>query len=271
MTASDARTARQTVAGRRKRAHRHARPTRHHTVPLPRRKRSLASAMRRRRRCCSRRGAAVKSGRLSAARAAASRTKAASRVLAAMPARRRMQVSTERTSPVSQIATSEALGGVGSPHVAAVVSEYRVFANAGKAAPAGAGPVRRPANSRCRSRPAARRRPELRGKEGRHRPRNATSRAWQCLRSHGFSDRERDENCALAIAWKHAHNPTRRQRDRRHGRTIPRARALRRKAGVRISAAPSSSSLMLAPKRSRLSRRCQTSRSPLSRSPEPRP
>jgi hypothetical protein len=31
-------------------------------------------------------------------------------------------------------------------------------------------------------------------------------------------------------------------------RTIPRARALRRKAGVRISAAPSSSSLVLAPK-----------------------
>ena len=37
-------------------------------------------------------------------------------------------------------------------------------------------------------------------KEGRHRPRNATSRAWQCLRSNGFSDRERDENRALAIA-----------------------------------------------------------------------
>jgi hypothetical protein len=48
----------------------------------------------------------------------------------------------------------------------------------------------------------------MRGKEGRHRPRNATSRAWQCLCSHGFSDPERDENCALAIAWKHAHNPT---------------------------------------------------------------
>ena len=36
MIASDARTARQAVAGRRKRAHRHARPTRHHTVLLPR-------------------------------------------------------------------------------------------------------------------------------------------------------------------------------------------------------------------------------------------
>ena len=50
--------------------------------------------------------------------------------------------------------------------------------------------------------------PSLRGKKGRHRPRNATSRAWQCLRSYGFSDRERDENCALAIAWKHASDPT---------------------------------------------------------------
>ena len=47
----------------------------------------------------------------------------------------------------------------------------------------------------------------LRGKEGRHRPPNATSRAWQCLRSYGFSDRERDEKCALALAWKHAPNP----------------------------------------------------------------
>ena len=33
------------------------------------------------------------------------------------------------------------------------------------------------------------------------------SRAWQCLRSYGFSDRERDENCALAIAWKDAPAP----------------------------------------------------------------
>ena len=42
--------------------------------------------------------------------------------------------------------------------------------------------------------------PPLRGKEGRHLPPNATSRAWQCLCSYGFSDRQRDENCALAIA-----------------------------------------------------------------------
>ena len=41
------------------------------------------------------------------------------------------------------------------------------------------------------------------------------------------------------------------RRDRRHGRTIPRARALRRKAGVRTSAAPSSSSLVLAPRSKR--------------------
>ena len=46
------------------------------------------------------------------------------------------------------------------------------------------------------------------------------SRAWQCLRSYGFSDRERDENCALAIAWKHTHNP-RRHRGRRHGPHYP--------------------------------------------------
>ena len=93
--------------------------------------------------------------------------------------------------------------------------------------------------------------PSLRGKKGRHRPRNATSRAWQCLRSYGFSDRERDENCALAIAWKHTLTAPRRHRGRRHDRTIPRARALRRKAGVRISAGPSSSSLVLAPRSKR--------------------
>ena len=50
--------------------------------------------------------------------------------------------------------------------------------------------------------------PLMRGTEDRHRPPNATSRAWQCLRSYGFSDREHDANCALAIAWKHAPNPT---------------------------------------------------------------
>ena len=76
------------------------------------------------------------------------------------------------------------------------------------------------------------------------------SRAWQCLRSYGFSDRERDENCALAIAWKHTHNPAGTE-VAATGRTIPRARALRRKAGVRISVAPSSSSLVLAPRSDR--------------------
>ena len=44
---------------------------------------------------------------------------------------------------------------------------------------------------------------ELRGKEGRHRPRMRLP-CRRCLRSYGFSDRERDETCALAIAWKHA-------------------------------------------------------------------
>ena len=58
----------------------------------------------------------------------------------------------------------------------------------------------------------------LRGKKGRHRPRNVTSRAWQCLRSYGFSDRERDENCALAIAWKHA-LASRARRSRTRSRT----------------------------------------------------
>ena len=84
---------------------------------------------------------------------------------------------------------------------AAVVPEYRIFMNAGHAPTAIAGPIQRRANSESRSRIVPCLRRALRGKEGRHRPRNATSRAWQCLRSHGFSDRERDENCALAIAW----------------------------------------------------------------------
>ena len=48
-----------------------------------------------------------------------------------------------------------------------------------------------------------------------------------------------------------AETPPRRHRDQRHRRTIPPARALRRKAGVRISAAPSSPSLVLAPRSKR--------------------
>ena len=57
-----------------------------------------------------------------------------------------------------------------------------------------------PANFECGSPLVARAAPRMRGKEGRHLPPNATSRAWQCLCSYGFSDRQRDENCALAIA-----------------------------------------------------------------------
>ena len=95
-------------------------------------------------------------------------------------------------------------------------------------------------------------RPGLRGNEGRHRPPNANSRAWQRLRSYGFSDRERDENCALAIAWKHAPNPAPPAARWRDCRTTPRARALCRQAGVRISAAPSSSSLVLPPRSKRV-------------------
>ena len=68
---------------------------------------------------------------------------------------------------------------------------------------------------------------------------------------------------ASAFAWKHAPNPTRRRPDRR---TVPRARALRRKAGVRISAAPSRSLLMLAPKRNRHEGSDRTSASPRIRS-----
>jgi hypothetical protein len=59
---------------------------------------------------------------------------------------------------------------------------------------------------------------------------------------------------AVAIAWKHAPTPPRGTEIASTARTIPRARALRRKAGVRISAAPSSSSLSPSPRRSRQTR-----------------
>ena len=52
-------------------------------------------------------------------------------------------------------------------------------------------------------------------------------------------ERESFERPVDASAWKHAHNPMHRRRGRRHGQRFPRARAFRRKAGVRISAAPS--------------------------------
>jgi hypothetical protein len=71
----------------------------------------------------------------------------------------------------------------------------------------------------------------IRGRSQRH----ASERQLRCDRTH-------------APVWKHTHNPTRRHRGRRQGRTIPRARALRRKAVVRISAVPSSSLLALSPK-----------------------
>ena len=90
-------------------------------------------------------------------------------------------------------------------------------------------------------------RPAWRGKEGRHRPPNATSRAWQCLRSYGFSDRERDENCALAIAWKHA-PATHARRSRTRSRT---PLLLSQKARVRTCPILTRSSLALPPRSKR--------------------
>jgi hypothetical protein len=55
----------------------------------------------------------------------------------------------------------------------------------------------------------------------------------------------------IAIAWKHAPTPPRGTEIAATPRTIPRARALRRRAGVRISAAPSSSSLSPSPRSER--------------------
>ncbi len=79
--------------------------------------------------------------------------------VAAIPARTGTQGRPPREARNLHVATSEALGGVGSADVAAVIPEYRVFANAERPAAAGAGPVPGHANSRCRSRPATRLRP----------------------------------------------------------------------------------------------------------------
>ena len=103
----------------------------------------------------------------------------------------------------------------------------------------------------------------LRGKEGRHRPRNATSRAWQCLRSYGFSDRERDEKCALAIAWKHA-PATHARRSRTPSRT---PLLLSEKASFRTCPPLTLGSLVPSPKRDRHERHDRTSACPRKEEP----
>ena len=143
-----------------------------------------------------------------------------------IPCSRRTAATTSRPRRASA-ATAPASRGRVAGGIAAPGSTRRECAPTSNAGFCSLGTIRKLAAPKTSLRSAAvnggppNRGPELRGKEGRHRPRNATSRAWQCLRSHGFSDRERDENCALAIAWKHAQNPTRRHRGRRHGPHYP--------------------------------------------------
>ena len=73
------------------------------------------------------------------------------------------------------------------------------------------------------------------------------------------SARERQSGLTIAFAWKHALDPTAPAlRSPRRARTVTRARVLRRKASVRISAAPSSPSLPLSPRSTRRAPRRET-------------